>query len=185
MFDHRSSRPLLALTLMLALGAASPALANGQPPGLPAPPQVTVVVGTPPGWTGPFTAASADSTVWRAPRVDRFTFQHELGHVFDYELLTDADRAYFTRLMRLHGDWTQAGSWQLGQWQGGGRSPDEWFADWYANGRMRCGPSLGNCWTLGYADSPRWDRQFKRFLWRVRAAAARHTTSNRKEASHV
>lgn len=159
------------LALLIAALIAAPAHYH-EP--LPPPPHVHVVVGKPPGWTGPFTAASAGDTIWQAHRrIDRYDFEHEEGHVFAYELLKPRDERYFTRLMRLHGPWTQQGEEVLGQWQGGGQSPDEWFADWYANGRIGCGPSLGNCWTLGYADSPTWDRQFKRFLWRVRRVAAR------------
>jgi hypothetical protein len=159
----------LALTLTFATTPVSAASRGAVPP---MPPHVTVVAGTPPGWTGPFTAASTGSTVWRGPRADRFALEHEFGHVFDSEVLTDADRDYFTRLMRLKGPWTQQGEEVLGQWAGGGQSPDEWFADWYANGRLRCGPTLGNCWTLGYADTPDEDWQFRHFLGRVQAAAA-------------
>jgi hypothetical protein len=155
---------------VLAAVASGPAPARH---GIPSPPHVRYVYARPPGWTGPFTAAAAGDPIWRARHVDTFTLEHERGHVFDYELLTRADRRYLTRLMRLRGDWTLAGSWELGQWEGGARSPDEWFADWYANARMGCGPSLGYCWTLGYADSPRWDRQFRRFIARVKLAARR------------
>jgi hypothetical protein len=158
------------LALLIAALAVVPAHRHET---LPSPPHVKIVVGRPPGWTGPFTAASDGHTIWRARHVDRFTLEHELGLLFDEQVLTNADRRYFMRLMRLRGPWTQAYETTLGQRQGGARSPEEWFADWYANARMRCGPSLGSCWTYGYADSPTWDRQFKRFLWRVRRAAAR------------
>src|SRR3954468_11160289 len=88
---------------------------------LPSPPHVKIVVGKPPGWTGPVTAASDGHTLWRARHVDRFTLQHELGHVFDEETLTNANRRYFMRLMRLKGPWTQAYEAVLGQRQGGAR----------------------------------------------------------------
>jgi hypothetical protein len=160
--DHRTA---VAILLALVAVALIPAGAAAK---VPAPPHAEYVYAIPEGWTGPFTAAAAGTTIYINPRgVDRYTLEHERGHVFDYLVLTDADRAYFTRLMRLRGPWTQQGEEVLGQWAGGGRSPDEWFADWYANARLGCGPSLGRCWTTGYAESPMWDRQFRRFLRRL------------------
>jgi hypothetical protein len=77
--------------------------------------------------------------------------------------------------MRLQGPWTQEGGIELGQTIGGSRSPDEWFADWYANGRIS-GPmrGQGGSWTTGYAESPRSSRQFDRFLRRVQYAQRRY-----------
>lgn len=155
----------LAILLALVGAALVPASASAAP--VPAPPHVTYVQGKPPGWVGPFRAAAAGDVIYLSRGVDRWTREHELGHVFDYLVLTDADRAYFTRLMRLAGPWTDGERDCDAE-----RCPDEWFADWYANARIGCGPTLGNCWETGYAESPRSDRQFVRFLARVRRAHA-------------
>jgi hypothetical protein len=42
---------------------------------------------------------------------------HELGHLFDWQSLSDGDRRYFTRILHAPSDWER-----------GGR---EWFADYY------------------------------------------------------
>lgn len=54
--------------------------------------------------------------------LDRFTLAHELGHLFDGQVLTDRDREWLRLVMRAPG-----GDW----WQPDGAG--EWFADYYAD----------------------------------------------------
>lgn len=54
--------------------------------------------------------------------LDAFTLAHELGHQFDRQYLTDADRAWLRLVMRAPG-----GKWL--RYFGA----DEWFADYYAD----------------------------------------------------
>lgn len=79
-----------------------------------------------------------DGQIWLMPDASRFDLRHELGHVFDFRVLTDPDRAYFTHLLGLDGDsWraTVAAVWTLP------RAPvDEIFADAYAACSQRLMP---------------------------------------------
>lgn len=61
-----------------------------------------------------------------ASRRDRF---HELGHAFDSEVLTDPQRTAFVRIMDLQFPWVQGTGWDAGA----NYSPNEWFADAYAD----------------------------------------------------
>ena len=86
---------------------------------------------------------------------DRFARWHELGHVFDWQVLTDADRAWFTRLLRFPPEtpWWSDDAMQEGE----GVSPSEQFADAYAAcgmGRSPAGRRVQSRvvveWTTGY-----------------------------------
>jgi hypothetical protein len=92
-------------------------------------------------------------------RWSRITLYHELGHMFDLELMDEADRRRFASLLG-----------QPGQgWWDGEEPPAERFAEAYAlcsrYRRLRAMPS----WTgYGYGLSPRHHRRLCR---RIRAAA--------------
>jgi hypothetical protein len=80
--------------------------------------------GMPDGHLGAASCSSAVSgEIWLPDwAFDRFTLAHELGHQFDRQYLTDADRAWLRRLMHAPARawFTYAGA-------------DEWFADYYAD----------------------------------------------------
>ena len=62
---------------------------------------------------------------------DRFTRWHELGHLFDWQLLTDTDRTMFTRLLGFDAEtpwWSDDAMYDRI-----GISPSEQFADAYAS----------------------------------------------------
>jgi hypothetical protein len=87
----------------------------------------------------------------------RYNRWHELGHIFDAQVLTERDRWRFTRLLGFGG-----GPWLRGTGvHGGMRSPSEWFADAYAHcalgldGRFRAGQVLRIVVAYGYDPSPR------------------------------
>ncbi len=48
---------------------------------------------------------SLPPTIWFGPLADRGDFLHELGHQFDYNVMTDAARASFMRIAHLGGPW--------------------------------------------------------------------------------
>jgi hypothetical protein len=51
---------------------------------------------------------SQPATIWFGRSADRGDFLHELGHQFDYNVMTDAARASFMRIARLSGPWRSA-----------------------------------------------------------------------------
>lgn len=74
-------------------------------------------------------ADTANNTVHVQPDPNPFAVTHELGHLFDSQILSDGDRRYFTRIMHAPG-----GPWNRGEATGkvdGNISPNEWFSDYY------------------------------------------------------
>lgn len=76
--------------------------------------------------------------IWLNEDADRYDRMHELGHIFDAQVLTDRDRRRFTRLLGLG-----QRPWQKTYMTPGGvvtddfDSPNEWFADAYAHCALR------------------------------------------------
>lgn len=96
---------------------------------VPAPPVVNYARGVPDGADpADFLVGTVGDTIYRTEPLDKFGRRHEIGHVFDNTVLTDANRAYFTKLFGLSGPWSQG----TGADEGAAHSPDEWFADYYA-----------------------------------------------------
>jgi hypothetical protein len=57
---------------------------------------------------------------------NRFTIAHEMAHLFAHQVLTDEDRARFTKMLRAPGgDWDRETDSPVG-------NAEEWFADYYA-----------------------------------------------------
>lgn len=61
------------------------------------------------------------------PEYDPFNYAHELFHLVDKQVATDADRARWQKLLGLKGEWNQGTGTQ-----GGFHSPSEIVADYYA-----------------------------------------------------
>lgn len=70
-----------------------------------------------------YCASATEPVIWLAPgRVPESTFLHELGHVFDQQVLTDAHRAQF-----LAQNWMAHRPWRADE-----DSPQEQFAEAYS-----------------------------------------------------
>lgn len=115
--------------------------ARAAAPYVPAPPKINYVQGVAPGHDqaadATAEAVGAAQTVYYQTPMDGFTRGHEAGHIFDYEVLSDGDRAYFQRL--LH---TPAGAWRTGTGTGAGmHSPNEAFADYYGAAATHLDPA--------------------------------------------
>lgn len=67
---------------------------------MPAPPSLTIHEDTPcPGFDGSCSDWNSDA-IYIAPGASQLTRLHEIGHQFDRQVLTDADRDWFRRLFR-------------------------------------------------------------------------------------
>jgi hypothetical protein len=112
-----------AVALTFALAASAQAF--------PLPPRFSVTVAPCPcafpGQVAPPTGyAYPDGTVYIDPSVQtRTSLWHELGHVFDFERLTDGDRNWFVRAFHRGGGWD---AW----FQPDGMGFNEVFADEYS-----------------------------------------------------
>lgn len=92
-----------------------------------------------------------------------FALAHELGHVFDYQSLTDNDRLYLQRLLGYADDI---------DWHVGSRleaPPAEAFADTYAKCSLEIGPARSHHHAR---------RAFNRFCGTVRFIAARNASAS-------
>ena len=67
-----------------------------------------------------------DQGTIRLPDRDSYGLAHEMFHLLDAQVLTDADRARFAKILRTDGVWNQ------GTGTKGFTSPDEIAADYYA-----------------------------------------------------
>lgn len=108
---------------------------------------------------------SASETVYFEGTLSRSELGHESGHAFDFQVLTDGDRVYFTRLMGLSGPWDQGSGYTHTAILG--RSPIETFADWYGNAVN--GRDAIHSWDASYTSPPDPKRfqRFKRALGRI------------------
>lgn len=105
---------------------------------MPTPPVVVVRAGAPTecGWefggdlTNPACVLLPETIIITKPRwINRWTFYHEMGHVFDAELLTESERSRFLELIRLPGrpwEYSEVGV------DIHDTSPQEFFADAWA-----------------------------------------------------
>ncbi|HTE62136.1 MAG TPA: hypothetical protein VK631_17420 [Solirubrobacteraceae bacterium] len=107
-------------------------------------------------------ADQENAVIWLAPDADRFARWHELGHLFDAQLLTDADRAWFTALLDFEASTPWTGHYDAWVEYGGAVVPAEHFADAYAMcalglspaGRQRRDGSIEVGWTDAYGYNP-------------------------------
>lgn len=107
-----------------------------------------------------------ENTVYFGGNLAKFTRGHELGHAFDDQVFTPGDRAAFTRIAKMKGDWYQGTGTA-----GGAQSPSEIFADWYGNAAVGNNPRRK--WDDAYATAPT-PAQFHRFqLWLARIGRQR------------
>jgi hypothetical protein len=111
----------LGVPLALILAVSTPAQAAR----VPLPDGVTVTVAPCPGYPDALgCAVAATATVYVRSAKDRETRAHELGHLWDAQVLTDDDRAWFSkRLGRPRLPWTRSP---------GQTSNGELFAEAYA-----------------------------------------------------
>lgn len=138
--------------VLLALPAAASA---GR---MPRPPVLRVSADRCPDAGGP---CASSSTIYVDGSSDRFIRAHEIGHLFDAQLLTDSDRAWFMRAMHLPGPWVQGSGWP-----DGAASPSEWFADYYAACDTGINPNRE--WVASYAPQLNYGR-LARLCWAIAA----------------
>lgn len=103
------------------------------------------------------------SVIHLRPRAGRLLFYHELGHLFDYRLLTSADRLTFRRL-------TGAAPPAARSWRGGSNPLSERFAEAYAlcsRYRTVKRPIVRRASHFRYAASARTHRSVCRLIKRV------------------
>jgi hypothetical protein len=81
--------------------------------------------------------------IWLAPGAGRFEMWHELGHVFDHDVLTDPQRDWFTRVLRFD----PGTPWDDGTGFGT-RGPSEVFADAFATCATRKRPQRRGAWVV-------------------------------------
>jgi hypothetical protein len=141
-------RTLIAVTVALVLALPACAYAD-----LPRPYEERVHVDTPCPDGGGTCAPSPD--IYLEPGATRFMLWHERAHLFDAQVMTDAHRALFARLLGMNGAWYQG----TGR---GTRGPSEVFADAYAAcatgnrpgaRRLKGGFSIAS-WTTSYGYHP-------------------------------
>jgi hypothetical protein len=117
---------------------------------MPAPPHVTIHHEPCPYYADGGSCSYADTDdVYLEPGATRFERQHELGHQFDRQVLTDPDRAWLTSRLGF-----KPGAWNRGTGPGN-RSPDESFADAYAACAIGLVPlRRGKAWWTSYGYFP-------------------------------
>lgn len=135
-------------------------------PVMPMPAQVNLVQGLPPG-VDPTTlqgnaATVADTaTIYYQGKLDPFAKAHEIGHLFDHQVLSDGDRRFFQKLMHA-----PAGEWRAGTGLAGLKSPSEWFADYYGSAVLGVDPTHAN--EAAYASiGPKRLRRFEQAMQRL------------------
>lgn len=147
----------LGYTALIALLLATTLTASAGASRMPSPPHVTIHEGTPCPDGGGSCSYSHTDDVFLEAGADAFEREHELGHQFDRQVLTDAYREWFTKRLGF-----QPGPWDRGTGLDcGGCGPDEHFADAYAAcatgmkpvGRRRGGIQVSR-WTTSYGYYP-------------------------------
>lgn len=134
---------------------------------IPGAPNFNIVYGPPPATAQLPQSVAANyydpntSTMYLQGHGDRFAQGHEAGHALDSQVLSDADRARFTRILGLTGDWHRSDY---------GHSPAEWFADYYS--AAASGMDLSREGVDSYARFT--PRKLKRFDRALRRLALRH-----------
>jgi hypothetical protein len=130
----------------------------------PMPPNVRFVDGVAPGTpAGVLSGAQTDmnnGTIYSTVPLEPFDRAHEVGHVFDVQVLSDGDRRSFQRLMQA-----PSGAWNQGSAADTGGGPSEWFGDYYAAAATRMDPEhehLGNYAKIGPKRLKRFERAMDR-----------------------
>jgi hypothetical protein len=157
-------RFLLALAVTLLIAPASASALNR--------PYIERVHGDTPCPVGGGTCASSPD-IYLEPGATQFMLWHERAHLFDAQVLTDEDRAWFTRLLKMDGPWDQGTGT-------GTRGPSEVFADAYAAcalGRVPVARKRGGMMIKQWTTSYGWDPGMRRHVrvcnaiaWRTLAA---------------
>ena len=109
-------------------------------------------------------ADTATATVHLPEDPTPFMKAHEIGHLFDAQILTAGDRRFFQRTMGMPaGPWDHGAAYSTTDLS---QSPSEWFADYYgaiAAGYTRPGWGVGSFATIG----PRRAERVRRALNRL------------------
>lgn len=128
---------------LVGLTAIVPTASGYAPSRVPLPPRYEITIGQCPGYEAVAGCAFRESAhVYVADERDRFTRYHELGHLYDAQVLTVRDRSWFMAAFHFTGMWE--GETALDE-KGYAVEPVEVFADEYA----RC--ALGQ-----RTDTPEW-----------------------------
>lgn len=125
--------PIAAVVLAAALLAPQQA----SPAGVPMPDGVSVEHGQCPYDPAALGCADVETATVYLSQRSRFARWHEIGHVFDHQVLTDASRAWFTARLRF----PPGTEWMPTPGQPEGSPPGEVFADAYAMGALRKSPA--------------------------------------------
>jgi hypothetical protein len=164
----RSLCLLLALSALALLAPTAVAMETGNPRAgrvvsesaalpfrMPLPPRFTIHHEVCPDYDGSC-AWPETGEIWLPPGAGRFARWHELGHIFDYQVLTDADRAWFTPQLGFPSN----RPWEAANYDDespGFTEPAERFADAYAHCALRTVPS--SIVSYGYLPGPRTHRR--------------------------
>lgn len=179
MMPVNRTRALALGTTLLAL--LVPSVADAKPKAVPLPPAGWTVVhdeaavenvrSTTSATTAYAYADVAANRVVTSTPLGRYETAHEVGHLFDWHVLTDADRAYVAAMLHVRGEWFG--------WRADGNGA-EVFADYYAAAAIGLDPRprrvrgggivYGDGWLtyahVGYA-------RLQRFRWFLAGVAAR------------
>lgn len=133
---------------------------------MPAPPTVNYAYGLDPNVTADGqhpTAYTYGDTVHLPDHAksmtNSFIKAHETGHVFDTEVLSDGDRYFLSRLIHA-----PPGPWQQ---QSVYKSPNEWFADYYAAAASGVSPTNGDSVSMYATIGPKRLKRFEAALGRI------------------
>ena len=151
---------------------AAPAAARAD---VPLPARFTVIVGNCPDEPASGIAASGcaypdgNGTIYVGQAASPFTLWREIGHEFDYQMLTAGDRRWLMRAMHLHGE-----TWDGETVDDDGLSASpavDVFADAYADCQLELNPAHRYTWetAYGYEPTPRRHRAICRAMRRIGA----------------
>jgi hypothetical protein len=136
---------------------------------VPAPPSVKwvrgVAPGTPAGVMSPAQTDFVTNPIYSTQPLERYDRAHEVGHLFDSQVLSPGDHNFFQKLMHA-----PAGAWYQGSAADTGGGPSEWFGDYYAAAVVDMDPDhemLGNYAQIG-------PKRLKRFEKALQRLAERH-----------
>jgi hypothetical protein len=122
------------------------------------------------------TVADVDGLRANAPRDDRYSTAHEIGHLFLESSIGDRERARFQKILGMGGQWDQGTGLH-----GGYSSPAEFAADYYAAAATGYRPDGGQG-VAGYTQiDPKKLKRFKRYLAKVGQGSRQYGSDGRTD----